>query len=565
MMSSDINKDAGRGMMPMTVCEVVQAVHGRLVTCDAQTFDAPYAQSPLLTSVESDSRLIVPGGVFVAIPGQRVDGHDFVRVAASKGALAALVEHEVEDAGDIVQIVVPDSVKALGLLARHNIDRRRAADDDFSIISITGSVGKTTTKDLLKSLLSKLGPTVAPIGSFNNDIGLPLTALKVNASTRFFVAEMGANHVGEIAGLTRIAPPDVAVVLKVGVAHLGEFGSVDRIAQAKSEIVQGLMPNGVAVLNADDERVAAMRNLAPGKVLWFGLNGYAADVKTLTMSAEQISVNSFDQPYFTLVDSEGARARTHLELSGDHNVINALAAATVARFFGMGLETIARGLGQVTQISAHRMAISRRVRPDGSQFVLIDDSFNANPDSMRAGLMGLASWRGGTEDTEGGVVDRIAVLGCMLELGDEELTLHRQIGRNAVELGLDGIIVVGSALDSHVQSLAQALYDEAARVADRRDHGVGETEARRAVIHRKTENATGRRPTVVRLVQDIDQAAALVNAWQPGRSGMAVLLKGSHASGVSRLADRWPEALKATFASDSTRGLSESVDKGLGA
>jgi UDP-N-acetylmuramoyl-tripeptide--D-alanyl-D-alanine ligase len=573
MMSSNSTngEPAGEGMMPMTINEVAQAVHGRLVGVGvdsvgseglAGAVGSSGSQPMMLTGVESDSRRITPGAVFVAIAGERVDGHDFVRMAASRGALAALVEHEVDDAGDIAQIVVPNSIKALGLLARHNIDRRRAIGDDFSIIGITGSVGKTTTKDILKSLLSNLGSTVAPVGSFNNDIGLPLTALKVNASTRFFVAEMGANHVGEIAGLTRIAPPDVAVVLKVGVAHLGEFGSVERIARAKSEIVQGLVPNGVAVLNADDERVAAMRNLAPGTVLWFGLNGCAENAKTPMMSADQIDVNSFDQPKFTLVDSEGDRARTHLELSGGHNVINALAAATVARFFGMGFEAIADGLSKVSQISAHRMAISQRVRPDGSRFVLIDDSFNANPDSMRAGLDGLARWRGAASDSEEGTVDRLAVLGCMLELGDEELTLHRQIGQTAVELGLDGIIVVGNADDSHGQSLAEALYTGAMDAVDHREQAESDSTTQSGGGLGTNDGASLPIRPVVRLARDVDEAAELVNAWKPRHSGMAVLLKGSHASGVCELADVWPSEPLAVSNSNAGRTVSESFDKG---
>lgn len=221
-------------MMPMSLTEIAQAVDGRLMPTTVPT------DEPVAISAFTDSRQIVPGSVFVAIAGERVDGHDFVPKVGAQGAVAALVDHEIAGA-QVPQIVVENTVKALGALAKHNIERRRALESPFTVIGITGSVGKTTTKDLLKSLLSKMGDTVAPVGSFNNEIGLPLTSLKVNAGTRFLVAEMGANHVGEIANLTSLVPPDIAVVLKVGVAHLGEFGSAERIAQAKSEIVRGLV------------------------------------------------------------------------------------------------------------------------------------------------------------------------------------------------------------------------------------------------------------------------------------------------------------------------------------
>ena len=213
-------------MMPMSLTEIAQAVDGRLMPTTMPT------DEPVAISAFTDSRQIVPGSVFVAIAGERVDGHDFVPKVGAQGAVAALVDHEIAGA-QVPQIVVEKHRQGVGSARQHNIERRRALESPFTVIGITGSVGKTTTKDLLKSLLSKMGDTVAPVGSFNNEIGLPLTSLKVNADTRFLVAEMGANHVGEIANLTSLVPPDIAVVLKVGVAHLGEFGSAERIAQSQ--------------------------------------------------------------------------------------------------------------------------------------------------------------------------------------------------------------------------------------------------------------------------------------------------------------------------------------------
>lgn len=333
-------------MMPMSLEEIAQAVQGRLVAGTAA------ANTPVATSAFTDSRQIVEGSVFIAIAGERVDGHDYVPHVGAQGAVAAIVDHEIADA-DVPQIVVEDTVLALGLLAKHNIERRRALGTPFTVVGITGSVGKTTTKDLMKALLSHMGSTVAPVGSFNNEIGLPLTSLKVNAETRFLVAEMGANHVGEIANLTSLVPPDIAVVLKVGVAHLGEFGSAERIAQAKSEIIHGLVPGGLSVLNANDEHVAAMSAFAPGDVMWFGLpNG---DGGNPAITAQHVRCDELDHPSFTLKNGDGEHAEVTLGICGQHNVMNALAAASVAMRLGMSIDEVASALSDVTTISPHRI------------------------------------------------------------------------------------------------------------------------------------------------------------------------------------------------------------------
>lgn len=482
-------------MMPMSLTEIAQAVDGRLMPTTVPT------DEPVAISAFTDSRQIVPGSVFVAIAGERVDGHDFVPKVGAQGAVAALVDHEIAGA-QVPQIVVENTVKALGALAKHNIERRRALESPFTVIGITGSVGKTTTKDLLKSLLSKMGDTVAPVGSFNNEIGLPLTALRVDEHTRFFVAEMGASHIGEIARLTRIAPPNTAIVLKVGVAHLGEFGSRERIAQAKSEIVQGLLPGGTAVLNADDEHVVPMAGLANGDVLWFGLgSSQEPEVRAIDVTADRS-----DHAEFTLVDADGNHTPVHLGIPGRHNVMNALAAATVAMRYGMAPETVARILASQHTISPHRMALST-VNREGTSFTLIDDSFNANPDSMKAGLNGLKAWN----SNDGKEPFRVALLGAMLELGADETALHTSIGTYADELGIDAIIAVGSAQDQHLDALAQALADGA----------------------RQSQFAS------VDCVHDIDAAEQLVIDLARNHPDAVVLLKGSHASGLSALAERW--------------------------
>ncbi|MEI3494191.1 MAG: UDP-N-acetylmuramoyl-tripeptide--D-alanyl-D-alanine ligase [Bifidobacterium animalis] len=491
-------------MMRMTLAQMVQAVHGSAEHCDCDDLETVTA-----TSVVTDSRQVVDGALFVAIAGEHVDGHDFVDAAARQGAAAALVEREIKSA-PIAQIVVPDTVAALGALAKANLEARKAIDEPFTIIGITGSVGKTTTKDLLHALLSTQGETVAPKGSFNNEIGLPLTALKVGERTRYLVAEMGANHIGEIARLTKIAPPDIAVVLKVGVAHLGEFGSVERIAQAKSEIVRGEAPNAITVLNADDERVAAMSGIAKGDVFWFGIDKAQAHDIDGYMAADDIALDDLGHPVFELVSSQGVEQRVSLGIGGRHNVMNALAAASVAKLLGMPLERIAQVLADTRRISPHRMAVSE-VERDGARFTLIDDSFNANPDSMRAGIDGLMAWRS-QEDQQ---PYRVAVLGSMLELGSDEHNLHRTIGAYALDGGVDALICVGGGDDASLNALAQDIAD-------------GGTEAK---------DADDMRP--VRAVKTTQQADDLIRALNAEHPDMLVLLKGPHASGLSALATQW--------------------------
>jgi len=479
-------------MMPMSLEEIAQAVQGRLIAGTAAI------DTPVATSTFTDSRQIVEGSVFVAIAGERVDGHDYVSKVGAQGAVAAIVDHEIDGAG-VPQIVVEDTVLALGALAKHNIERRRALETPFTVIGITGSVGKTTTKDLMKALLAHIGPTIAPVGSFNNEIGLPLTSLKVHAETRFLVAEMGANHVGEIANLTSLVPPDIAVVLKVG--------AVERIAQAKSEIIHGLVPGGLSVLNANDEHVAAMSAFAPGDVMWFGLpNG---DGGNPAITAQHVRCDELDHPSFTLENGDGEHAEVTLGICGQHNVMNALAAASVAMRLGMSIGEVASVLSDVTAISPHRMAVST-VNKQETSFTLIDDSFNANPDSMKAGLDGLLRWKAGSESQP----FRIAVLGAMLELGPDEKDLHVGIGRYALEGGVDALLTVGSASDASLDALAGAMADGASLAGD---------------------------ASHVDWVHDIDEADRLVTRLAVEHPGAVVLLKGSHASGLSALAERWQD------------------------
>lgn len=518
-------------MMPMDIGEIADAVSGNVVSGAVDLHGDGLHDAAVVTSVTTDSREAKPGSLFVAIPGARVDGHDFVAVAAGNGAVAALVEHTVPGS-DIPQIVVGDSVKALGVLARHNIDRRRELPEPFTIIGITGSVGKTTTKDLLHSLLSRLGRTVSPVGSFNNEIGLPLTALKVHASTRFFTAEMGASHIGDIDYLTAIAPPDISIALIVGVAHLGEFGSVDNIAIAKSEIIRNLLPGGISVLNADDPRVSAMRRYSPGKILWFGERGdHLPDGSCMNMYATDLNVDSMDHPTFLMHARAAAHATANAEgdsqpgdeqtqqvtlgIRGSHNVMNALAASAVAHELGLPLTEIADVLRKQRHISPHRMAVST-IAESGFAFTLIDDSFNANPNSVTAGVRSLAEW-GAHQDSR---PFRVAVLGAMLELGEDERRLHADMGALCSRLGIDQLIAVGG--NDELDSLARDIVAGA-------DAASGTTASNDVSAHAIES----------RFAHDIDEAEAMVAEASSHHPHTVVLLKGSHASGLSALADRW--------------------------
>ncbi len=532
---------AKQQMMPMTLSEIAFSVNGELHTDDCDDSSEDFEER-VATSVFTDSRQVRLGSVFVAIAGEHVDGHDYVSMAERYGALVAIVEHLVPGV-NIAQIVVKNCVEALGLLAKHNLQLRRQLPEPFTIIGITGSVGKTTTKDMLNALLSTFGETVAPIGSFNNEIGLPLTALKVGSSTRFLIAEMGANHVGEIAGLTLIAPPDIAVVLKVGVAHLGEFGSVERIAQAKSEIVQGLVPGGIAVLNADDQHVKAMDALVDNShARWFGKNTengllegaregeyqlYASDVELNTLGKPIFTLNEVNNSEIDEIDKNSNNSKkrvtkvankvqVRLSIQGEHNVMNALAAANVARYLGMDLFDIAEGLRKVSRISPHRMQLSLVSRKN-KNFILIDDSFNANPDSVKAGIDGLCAYER-NDKSQPSALFRIAVLGSMLELGQDADELHDSVGEYAAHAPLDAIVAVGSKTDENLDNLASWIYKGARSAWYSESLEVDEA---------------------VHLAHSVDEADEIVWKLVADHPSSVVLLKGSHASGLSALADRW--------------------------
>ncbi len=425
-------------MIDLTVAQIADIVGGRLADISPAE-----AQATIVTgTVEFDSRAIGPGGLFLALPGARADGHDFAAGAMAAGAVAVLAARPV----GVPAIVVPpaaaadenagvleydtDGSGAAVLSALAKLATAVAADlvaSGLRIIGITGSSGKTSTKDLIVAVLRPLGAVVAPPGSFNNELGHPWTVLRATRETGYLVLEMSARHPGNIAALAAIAPPSIAVVLNVGTAHLGEFGSREVIAQTKAELVQAVPASGVAVLNADDPIVAAMAAQTAARVVTVG-RSKRADVR-----AEDVELDELARPRFIL-RAGAAAVPVALAVHGEHQVGNALSAAAVALECGATPQQVADALAGAAPASRHRMEVDTRA--DG--VTVINDAYNANPDSMRAGLQALAAMARSAGKSSW------AVLGEMGELGEESITEHDRVGRLAVRLDISRLIVVGT-------------------------------------------------------------------------------------------------------------------------
>ncbi|MBF6496432.1 UDP-N-acetylmuramoyl-tripeptide--D-alanyl-D-alanine ligase [Nocardia cyriacigeorgica] len=456
-------------MIEMTLRDIADVVGGTL-------HDVADPEVTVTGSVEFDSRRIGPGDVFLALPGERADGHDYAAAAVEAGAVAVLAARPVGVPAIVVApspgtlpansaLVAGDTdgsgaavLSALAKLARASVERlaaagatgpeaaaerhhagprdRRKADTaagGLTVVGVTGSSGKTSTKDLLAAVLAPMGPVVAPPGSFNNELGHPWTALRADESTRFLVLELSARGVGHIAALTEIAPPTIGVVLNVGTAHLGEFGSREAIAKAKGELVEALPATGLAVLNADDQQVAAMAARTDARVVMVG------QAERAEIRATDIVLDDEARAQFTLHTPVGS-ARVRLSVHGEHQVGNALSAVAVALECGADLDTIVAALSGARAASARRMDV--RTTDDG--VTVVNDSYNANPDSVRAALKALV-----TMSKAGDAPRRSwAVLGEMAELGEESVIEHDAIGRLAVRLDVDRLVVVGTGRPS---------------------------------------------------------------------------------------------------------------------
>ena len=450
-------------MIALTAAQIAEAVSG--------TLSATLDPATVLAHVTPDSREVTAEGtLYVAKPGERADGHDFIDAALGAGAAAVLAERPTHapDGAAHPAIIVEDAVLAMGALAREVV-RRVREHSPTTVIGITGSAGKTTTKDLLAALLATQGPTVAPVGSYNGEVGVPLTVFRAELDTRFLVVEMGADHVGNIAYLCDIVRPDIGVVLMVGTAHAGSFGGVANIARTKGELVEALGPDGVAVLNLDDERVAGMAARTAAPITWFtaderGVARAAEDVAAGRASglvaARDVRADDQERPVFDLqvgTDEAAVRHPVASGLTGLHHVHNVLAAAAAAHAAGMDPAEIARGLDGLGPASRFRM--ERTDRADG--VTIINDAYNANPESMRAALRTLATLgRSSGRRTW-------AVLGEMLELGDARVREHTLVGESVVRLNIAQLLVVGAgARPLYIGALNEGSWGDEAHFVD---------------------------------------------------------------------------------------------------
>ena len=397
----------------MTLAQIAQAISGTLI-------GDPNIR---VTGISIDSRSTRPGDLFCAIAGERVDGHDFIAQAKDNGAVAFLTSQKIE--GN--QVIVPSTqtqldpvIPALGTLAC----AIRSLMKNVEVIGITGSSGKTSTKDMIGQVLAHAGKTHAPIGSPNNELGLPLTLLSAPPGIRYLVAEMGMRGLHHISALCDVARPTIGVITNVGQAHIGEVGSIELIAKAKSELVQSLTDSDVAILNADDFRVLAMRELTDATVFTYGFSE-TADIRGENLELTSAGTYNFDLVY------RGHRISASLPILGEHNVLNALAAVTVGIAVGMELAQIVEALSSLQQLSKWRMELHQLP----GDITIINDAYNANPESMTAALDTLARIPGHAKTW--------AVLGMMHELGQQSTQLHHGVVAHGEKIGISKIVAVG--------------------------------------------------------------------------------------------------------------------------
>lgn len=404
-------------MIRLTLQEVANAIDGRLL-------NESFGDVVVTASVETDSRLVTQGSLFFAKPGEVTDGHLFVAGAGKSGAVGAVVEREVTEAAEVPQILVADVVLALGKLAKFVLEQLRR-ETDLQVIGITGSNGKTTTKNMLRAILSTAGSTIAPIESYNNEVGAPISMLQATTETKFLVVELGAGGPGSIAYLTDIAKPNVGVMLKVGLAHVGEFGGIESTAAIKSELATALGANDTFIFNADDGYVRDMCALTAATKISFGTAG-DADYRATNL---QLTI---DGTSFELHWPDAQISSVLLQILGEHHVMNALASLAVADHFGLNRDAAIGALEAMPLAERWRMQVEHRA--DG--VTVINDAYNASPDSMKAALQTLAQLGKTGRRT-------IAVLGEMAELGQFSRDEHDAMGRFVVRLNIDQLVVVG--------------------------------------------------------------------------------------------------------------------------
>lgn len=462
-------------MIALTPLQIAEITGGRLVHPE----EARVA-TPVDGTVETDSRLVTPGSVFFALRGEVTDGHLFVEAATANGAALVVAEREVETTAPLV--VVDDGVVALSRLAAAVVEHVRGLGR-LKVVGVTGSNGKTSTKNMLRAVLGDVAATVAPQGSFNNHVGAPISMLRIDEATEYLVVEMGASGPGEIARLVDIARPDTGVVLKVGLAHAGGFGGIEGTRAAKAEMVTDLPATGTAVLNADDDRVAGMASVTAARVVTFGQSP-SADYR-----ASDIDVSAAGTS-FTFEHGDTSR-RVSLRILGEHHVMNALAALSVVGEWGVDLDRAVEVLEGVTRAERWRMEVLDA--PGG--VTVVNDAYNASPDSVAAALKTLAQITGPDHRS-------VAVLGEMAELGEYARDEHDRVGRLVVRLNVRQLVVVGhEARHIHMAAGLEGSWD-------------GESV----------------------LVDTIDEAYDLLQGTL--RAGDVVLVKSSKSAGLRLLGDR---------------------------
>ncbi|MET4053454.1 UDP-N-acetylmuramoyl-tripeptide--D-alanyl-D-alanine ligase [Frigoribacterium sp. PvP054] len=462
-------------MIALTPARIAEITGGRLIRPEEAR-----AETPVDGTVETDSRLVTPGSIFFALRGEVTDGHLFVEAATAAGAALVVAEHEVDTTVPLV--VVDDGVVALSRLAAAVVEHVRRLGR-LKVVGVTGSNGKTSTKNMLRAVLSDVAPTVAPEGSFNNHVGAPISMLRIDEATEYLVVEMGASGPGEIARLVEIARPDTGVVLKVGLAHAGGFGGIEGTRAAKSEMVTDLPATGTAVLNADDDRVAGMASVTAARVVTFGL-GPTADYR-----ASDVDVSASGTSF--TFEHAGTSRPVSLRILGEHHVMNALATLTVVGEWGVDLDRAVSVLEGVTRAERWRMEVLDA--PGG--VTVVNDAYNASPDSVAAALKTLAQITGPDRRS-------VAVLGEMAELGEYARDEHDRVGRLVVRLNVRQLVVVGhEARHIHMAAGLEGSWD-------------GESV----------------------LVDTIDEAYDLLQGSL--RAGDVVLVKSSKSAGLRLLGDR---------------------------
>lgn len=412
----------------LTLGDIARATGGMLWYADSDE---------IVKDVITDSRKIIEGSVFVALKGENFDGHRFVKSASEQGAVCSVVEHWDAEDGTYPVIVVDDTYKAL-----RDIARLYRMQFDVPIVAITGSVGKTSTKDMIYSVLSHKFNAFKTMGNFNNEVGLPLTVFKMTSENKVGVLEMGMSNFGEISRLTDIVRPDLAVITNIGISHIENLKSQENILKAKLEILEGMQEGGTVILNGDDPLLWGLRGTLPYEILYYGINNEECEIVAR-------NINGFSDSTVFEFEIGGEVFEAEIKVPGVHHIHNALAAILVGVQYGMSGEEIAEGIARFVP-GGMRQNIIRT-----EKYTIIKDCYNASPASMRSGLNVL-----GVVEPRGENGRKIAILGNMLELGEFAVESHKNVGKWVCEENIDCLVTVGEMAKNIAIGAVEAGFDE---------------------------------------------------------------------------------------------------------